>query len=89
MAPQSPMARCRAGPSGNDEVMIASEAAAIIAPLRPWKPRATVSIWSFTERPPTNDVTENRPSAATNVLLWPKKSVARPANIKKPAKTIE
>ena len=44
IAPHSAIALYRAGPAANDEVMIASEVAAISAPANPCAPRATISV---------------------------------------------
>ena len=51
--------------------MIASEEAAMNAQLKPWTPRATISIWRLTAAPPTSEVIENRISAATNTRRCP------------------
>ena len=71
IAPQSPIARCRAAPSGNDEVIAASDPAAISAPPKPCTPRATIrSVWSGAV-PPASDASAKISSAATSVRRWP------------------
>jgi len=60
------------GPSANDVVMMASEAAAMSAPLRPCRARATISIWWSTDAPPAREVKANITRAVTKVRRWPK-----------------
>ena len=88
IAAHRPIARCSCGPGGNDEVMIASEDAAISAQLKPWTPRAVISSPLLGAKPPASDVIENSTSAATNTRLWPKWSAARPPSIRKLANVI-
>ena len=88
IAAHSPIARCSWGPGGNDDVMIASDEAAMNAQLKPWTPRAMTSISLVVERPPTSDVSENRTSAATNTRRCPSWSAARPPSIRNPANVI-
>ena len=88
IAAHSPIARCSCGPGGNDEVMIASEEAAMNAQLNPWTPRAMTSIVLLVERPPISDVSENSTSAATNTRRCPSASAARPPSIRNPANVI-
>ena len=88
IAAHRPIARCSCGPGGNDEVMMASEEAAMNAQLKPCTPRATISIWRLTAAPPTSEVIENRISAATNTRRCPSWSAARPPSIRNPANAI-
>ncbi len=88
IAAHRPIARCSCGPGANDEVMIASEHAAIRAPPRPCTARATISISRPGAAPPTSEASPNRSSARTNIRRCPKWSAARPPNIKKPANVI-
>jgi hypothetical protein len=71
IAPHSPIARWRAGPAGNDEVMIASEQAAISAPPKPCTPRAMISVCLSGARPPASEAAANTASAATNTRRCP------------------
>jgi hypothetical protein len=88
MALQRPMALCRAGPVGNEAVMMASDVAAIRAPERPWKARAAINIWLLTDMPPMREVAAKRARETTKVRRWPKWSAARPPSMRKPAKTM-
>ena len=88
IAAHSPIARFSCGPGANDEVMIASEDAAISAQLKPWTPRATISSPLLGASPPASDVIENSTSATTNTRRWPKWSAARPPSIRKLANVI-
>ena len=64
IAPHSAIALSAAGPAANDEVMIASEVAAISAPAKPCAPRATISVAWSGARPPASDAAANRTSAS-------------------------
>ena len=66
----------------------ASDAAAISAPLSPWRDRATMSIPWLVAAPPASDARANRTRAAARLRRGPNRSLARPPNIRKPAKTI-
>src|SRR4051812_39110405 len=84
---QRPIARASCGP-WNDEVMIASDVAAISAPAKPWRARAATSVTWSGAMPPASDASPNRSSEAANVRRWPKKSAARPPSMRNPANVI-
>ena len=88
IAPHSAIARKRSGPGGKVEVMIASDAAAMPAPARPCAARAPISTVLSGAMPATSDAAVNAASATMNVRRCPNRSHARPASIRKPAKTI-
>ena len=73
------------GPGAKDEVMMASEDAAMNAQLNPWTARAMTSISELWARPPASEVSPNRASAATNTRRCPSWSAARPPSIRNPA----
>ena len=68
--------------------MIARDEAAISAPASPWSARAPMSTPLVGATPPASDAAENIVRATTKVRRWPQKSPARPASMRKPAKTI-
>ena len=88
IAPHRPIARWRAGPAANEDVMIASELAAMSAPPKPWNPRATISVFLSGASPPARDATAKTARAATNTRRCPKWSAARPPSMRKPANVI-
>ncbi len=85
IAPHRAMARCRAGPVGNDIVMAASDEAAMSAPLRPCTDRAMMSIDWLVAAPPASDATANRTRAAASIRRGPNRSLARPPSMRNPA----
>ena len=88
MAAQAPIALLSFGPGANEEVITASEQAAIKAPPRPCAARAAIRVVRSFAIPPANEARPNRSRASTNILRCPKWSAARPPSIKKPAKVI-
>ena len=84
MVPNQPIARFRAGPSGN--VVVRSDRAAgdTIAPPTPCSARAATSNHGDRANPPARDATENRARPVTNTRRRPNRSAARPPSIKNP-----
>jgi hypothetical protein len=85
----APIARLSCGPGLNEEVMIASEHAAISAPPRPCAARAAIRVARSGARPPASEASANTSSARMNMRRCPKWSAARPPSIRKPANVIE
>ena len=67
IAPHRPIARWRSGPGANEEVITASDAAAMIAPPRPCSARAPTSISWVCAAPPMSEASANMSSPVTNV----------------------
>ena len=83
-----PIARWSLGPGSNEEVMIASEEAAISAPAMPCAARAAISVSRSGATPPASEAAPKKTSAVTNIRRWPQWSAALPASSRKPAKVI-
>ena len=67
IAAHVPIARWSFGPGGNDEVIIASEDAAISAPASPCPARAPTSRPRSGATPPASEASAKSSSAATNI----------------------
>ncbi len=88
IAAHAPIARLSCAPGANEEVMIASEQAAISAPPTPCAARAAISVVRSAATPPASEASANTSSAITNIRRCPKWSAARPPSIRKPANVI-
>ena len=87
IAPHTPIALVRSGPSSNVVVMIDSAAGETSAPPRPCRPRAATSISELFERPLSSEAAEKTITPATNRARRPMRSAARPPSSRKPPKT--
>ncbi len=84
IAPQTPSAFVRSGPSGKVVVMIESAAGETSAPPRPCRPRNAISWPELVARPLSRLATANTSVPAMKIFLRPTMSAARPPSSRKP-----